>query len=76
MTRVKLQKIGNSFGFRIPKQTLDGVGFRARDQYELIEESGGIVIVKRGPAVAKWKFASAKLDADDRAWLDADLGES
>jgi antitoxin component of MazEF toxin-antitoxin module len=75
MSALKLQKIGNSFGFRIPKETLDQLGFSAEDQYELIEERGSLVIVKRRPPLAQWTFREPDLSSEDLSWLEADLGE-
>ncbi len=75
MAALKLQKIGNSYGFRIPKDTLDQAGFRASDKFELIEEAGVLVIVKCPPPVNKWRFNEPELTDEDSNWLDADLGE-
>jgi antitoxin component of MazEF toxin-antitoxin module len=75
MAALKLQKIGNSYGFRIPKETLDHVGFHAEDKYELVEEGGVLVIVKRPPPPEKWTFQEPDLTDEDKQWLEADLGE-
>jgi antitoxin component of MazEF toxin-antitoxin module len=76
MAAVKLQKIGNSYGFRIPKDSLKHAGFRAADRYELIEEDGVIVIVKAPVPTQKWAFKDAVLTDEDRRWVEADLGEA
>lgn len=76
MPALKLQKIGNSYGFRIPKETLDHVGFHADDLYELVEEEGVLLIVKRPPPTQKWTFREADLTDEDKQWLEAGLGES
>ena len=73
MSALKLQKIGNSLGFRIPKETLDQLGFQTADQYELIEEGGALLIVKRPPPPQTWTFREPELSAEDHAWLEADL---
>lgn len=75
MAALKLQKIGNSYGFRIPKETLEHVGFHADDQYELVEEQGVLVIVKRPPPLEKWTFEMPELTEEDKRWLEADLGD-
>lgn len=75
MSSVKLQKIGNSYGFRIPKETLEQAGFHATDQYEVIEEDGVLVIVKLPPPSAKWTFKEPDLSDEDSQWLEADLGD-
>ena len=75
MAELKLQKIGNSYGFRIPKETLDHLEFTSGDRYELIEEEGVLVIVKRPPPPEKWTFREPELTDEDTRWLEADLGE-
>ncbi|MGZ3687809.1 MAG: AbrB/MazE/SpoVT family DNA-binding domain-containing protein [Bdellovibrionota bacterium] len=75
MAALKLQKIGNSYGFRIPKETLEHVGFHSEDQYELIEEAGVLVIVKRPPPPETWTFHEPALTDEDKQWLEADLGD-
>jgi antitoxin component of MazEF toxin-antitoxin module len=75
MAAVKLQKIGNSFGFRVPKEMLEHAGFSTDDQYELVEESGVIVIVKRPPPPERWTFREPDLSEEDQQWLETDLGE-
>lgn len=75
MAALKLQKIGNSYGFRIPKQTLDHVGFSAEDQYELVEEEGVLVIVRRPLPSHLWTFREPALTDEDKRWLEADLGD-
>ena len=73
MSSLKLQKIGNSLGFRIPKETLDHLGFQTADQYELMEEDGVLLIVKRPPPSHIWTFREPELTKEDHEWLEADL---
>ena len=75
MAVLKLQKIGNSYGFRIPKEALEHAGFHAEDQYELVEEKGVLVIVKRPPPSNLWTFREPELTDEDQKWIEADLGE-
>lgn len=71
MSQVKLQKIGNSFGFRISKSDLDIAGFDDSVDYELIAEKGVIVLVKRRPHHSKWVFKNTALTKEDQQWLES-----
>jgi antitoxin component of MazEF toxin-antitoxin module len=75
MSAVKLQKIGNSLGFRVPKPELEKAGFDVDSEYELISEKGIISLVKRRPHHSQWQFPQADLSKEDREWLEADLGD-
>lgn len=71
MAAIKLQAIGNSYGFRLPKEALKISGFSPDDQYEAFSEDGVIVIVKRLPHHSQWRFSSPKLNPEDRKWVNA-----
>jgi hypothetical protein len=73
MSQVKLQKIGNSFGFRIPKNDLEIAGFDDSFDYELIAEKGVIVLVKRRAHHSKWVFKNTALSPEDVQWLESKL---
>lgn len=73
MSQVKLQKIGNSFGFRISKTDLDTAGFDDSFDYELIAEKGVIVLVKRQLHHSKWVFKNTVLTKEDKQWLESKL---
>jgi len=73
MSQVKLQKIGNSFGFRVSKSDLETAGFDDSFDYELIAEKGIIVLVKRRPPRSKWVFKDTELSAEDIQWLESKL---
>lgn len=73
MSQVKLQKIGNSFGFRIPKGDLETAGFDENFDYELIAEKGVIVLVKRRPHRSKWVFKDTAFSSEDIEWLESKL---
>ena len=75
MGAIKLQKIGNSLGFRVPKELLDNLNFELNDDYELISTEGAITIIKREPHNSNWEFSNKSLSKEDKEWLDADLGE-
>lgn len=75
MSTAKLQKIGNSLGFRISKNDLDIAGFEENSDYELIAEKGVIVLVKRKPHASKWIFKDTALTKEDKEWLESRLEE-
>lgn len=75
--QIKLVKIGNSQGIRLPKAVLDQVGLTG--VAELSVENGRIVLrPEKGPR-AGWEEAfaatSTELDDEDREWLEADLSD-
>jgi antitoxin component of MazEF toxin-antitoxin module len=76
MSAVKIQKIGNSLGFRVPKTDLERAGFDLNSEYELLAEKGIITLVKKLPPNSEWAFPDAELSQEDQHWLDSDLGES
>ncbi len=73
MPAIKLQAIGNSFGFRLPQDSLKTAGFTPNDEYEYFSQEGVIVILKRLPHHTTWYFDSPKLTAEDKEWVDSDL---
>ena len=73
MSSAKLQKIGNSFGFRVPKNDLEAAGFDETFDYELIAEKGVILLVKKRPHSTKWFFKDTVLSKEDREWLESNL---
>lgn len=75
MGAVKLQKIGNSLGFRVGKADLESAGFDEDCDYELIAEKGVIILVKKRPHHSKWSFKDTGLSKEDRDWLEAKLDE-
>lgn len=76
MGALKLQKIGNSLGFRIAKSDLQKAEFDTDSDYELIAEKGVIILVKKRSSPSKWRFPGAELEKEDLEWLDANLGKS
>jgi antitoxin component of MazEF toxin-antitoxin module len=75
MSAVKIQRIGNSLGFRVPKLDLEKAGFDLDSEYELLSEKGIITLVKKRPHHSEWTFPDSKLTSEDQDWLDAELGE-
>lgn len=73
MSHAKLQKIGNSLGFRVSKQDLETAGFDDSFEYELIAEKGVILLVKKRPHSSKWVFKDTALSKEDRKWLESNL---
>jgi antitoxin component of MazEF toxin-antitoxin module len=73
MSSLKLQKIGNSLGFRVSKTDLAKAGFDTSCEYELIAEKGVLILVKKRKHPAKWRFPLPELESEDQEWLDADL---
>lgn len=73
MSAVKLQKIGNSLGFRISKGDLEAAGFDESFDYELIAEKGVILLVKRRTHTSKWIFKDTALSQEDKIWLESKL---
>lgn len=73
MGQVKLQKIGNSLGFRISKSDLETAGFDESFEYEVIAEKGVIVLVKRRSHHSKWVFKNTALKEEDLQWLESKL---
>jgi len=73
MSQAKLQKIGNSLGFRVSKNDLEAAGFDENSDYELIAEKGVILLVKKRPHASKWIFKNTALSKEDREWLESNL---
>lgn len=73
MSQAKLQKIGNSFGFRISKSDLEVADFDEDSEYEIIAEKGVIMLLKKQPHHSKWRFKDVKLSKDDHEWLESKL---
>jgi hypothetical protein len=75
MGAAKLQKIGNSYGFRVSKNDLEAAGFDESFDYELIAEKGVILLVKKRPHASEWVFKDTALSKEDKAWLESKLEE-
>lgn len=73
MSAAKLQKIGNSLGFRISRAELETAGFDVDGDYELIAEKGVILIVKKRPHASAWVFKDTSLSKEDTLWLESRL---
>jgi hypothetical protein len=73
MSSAKLQKIGNSLGFRVSKTDLETAGFDEDCDYELIAEKGVILLVRRRPSHTKWVFKDTSLSKEDQQWLESKL---
>ena len=73
MGQAKLQKIGNSFGFRISKNDLEAAEFDESSEYEIIAEKGVIMLLKKQPHHTNWQFNNTKLSKEDHEWLNSKL---
>lgn len=73
MGQAKLQKIGNSLGFRVSKSELEKAGFEENSEYEIVAEKGVILFVKKRPHHTKWVFKDTSLSKEDQKWLEAKL---
>ena len=73
MGTLKLQKIGNSQGFRISKADLEKAGFDDSCEYELIAEKGVLILVKKKTHPSKWRFPSPQFESEDHEWMNADF---
>lgn len=63
--RLKLEQMGNFYGFFIPKELLEKLDFTPEDDFELLEENGQLNISKVGEnsLVGPVDFADEDLDA-------------
>ena len=73
MGTLKLQKIGNSQGFRISKADLKKAGFDDSSEYDLIAEKGVLILVKAKTPPFKWRFPSPQFESEDQEWINADF---
>lgn len=73
MSAAKLQKIGNSLGFRVGRSDLETAEFEENCDYELIAEKGIILLVKKRPHASQWVFKDTALSKEDKAWLESKL---
>ncbi len=76
--KISLVQIGNSRGIRLPKAVLEQCGFA--DTVEMTVERGRVVLAASDKPREDWAEAFAAADtslkADDRQWIEADLGEA
>lgn len=76
--QVKLVKIGNSQGIRLPKAILDQIGLTG--VADLSVEDGKIILRPQKAPRAGWEeafaAASTELDDEDREWLEPDLTDT
>ena len=73
MGKAKLQKVGNSLGFRIPRKDLKTADFDKDSDYELIANKGVIFVIKKYSHPTEWVFSNTALTIDDRKWLESNL---
>lgn len=61
MSNTKLQKRGNSFGFKVSTTDLEAAGFDKSSDYEIIAQEGFILFAKKRPHASKWVFKDPAL---------------
>ncbi|MAZ49532.1 MAG: hypothetical protein CME65_13310 [Halobacteriovoraceae bacterium] len=63
--RLKLEQMGNFYGFFIPKSILEELSFTPSDDYQLMVEAGQVIIAKEGglQGIEPIDFADEELDA-------------
>ena len=54
MKTVRLRKIGNSFGFTIPKELMEKYNLKEGEDLHVIETSEGITLTPYDPEFDKW----------------------
>ncbi len=54
MKTVKLRKIGNSYGFAIPKEILEKYNLNEGEELHVIETNEGIILTPYDPEFEKW----------------------
>ena len=77
--RLKLEQMGNFYGFFIPKEILEKLAFSKDEDYELIAENGHIIISKEGEGpspeaeIEPTEFEDEELDAWSSCLEDIEL---
>ncbi|HEX4684424.1 MAG TPA: AbrB/MazE/SpoVT family DNA-binding domain-containing protein [Gemmatimonadaceae bacterium] len=69
---LKVTRIGNSRGVRLPASTLER--YRVGDTLVMEERSDGILLRPAGPAIAKlsWEQTASEMAASDEQWAEWD----
>ena len=65
--RLKLEQMGNFYGFFIPKEVLEKLAFTKDEEYELTAENGQLIITKEDDSPTE--FEDEELDAWS-SWLE------
>jgi len=54
MTTIKLRKVGNSFGFTIPKELMEKYNLKEGEELHVIEDNDGFTLTPFDPEFEKW----------------------
>lgn len=54
MKTTKLRKVGNSYGFTIPKELMDKYNLNEGVELHIIEQNNGFVLTPYDPEFEKW----------------------
>ena len=57
MKSIKLRKVGNSFGFTIPKELIEKYNLKEDEELHVIEKNDGFTITPFNPEFEKWADA-------------------
>ena len=54
MKTIKLRKVGNSYGFTIPKEVMQKYNLKEGEELHLIEKNDGFTLTPYNPKFEKW----------------------
>lgn len=57
MKSIKLRKVGNSFGFTVPKEIIEKYNLKEGEELHLIEKNDGFTLTPYNPEFEKWANA-------------------
>ena len=60
MKSIKLRKVGNSFGFTVPKELIEKYNLKEGEELHVIENNDGFTITPYNPEFEKWVNAFDK----------------
>ena len=60
MQTIKLRKVGNSYGFTIPKEVMEKYHLKEGEELHVIEENDGFTLTPYDPDFEEWSEAFKK----------------
>lgn len=54
MKTIKLRKVGNSYGFTVPKELIDKYNLQEGVELHIIEQQDGFILTPYNPELDKW----------------------
>ncbi|MDI3546827.1 MAG: antitoxin MazE [Halanaerobiales bacterium] len=54
MKTIKLRKVGNSFGFTVPKELIEKYNLKEGEELHVIEKNDGFTLTPYDPKFEKW----------------------